>query len=177
MDNTPPHPPLVSRILDTASQLLLPAIAWFPLAMAILTVAVVSLRYGWGIGAIAAQEGVLYLHSALFLLGISWTLAADGHVRVDIFYRQFSSRQKAWVDALGHTIFTLPLCVLIGITSWGYVAESWAIAEVSAEPGGIPAVFLLKSLIPIMTGLLFLQACSEIVKALQILISETAYAG
>ena len=177
MDNAPPRPPLVSRILDTASQLLLPAIAWFPLAMAILTVAVVSLRYGWGIGAIAAQEGVLYLHSALFLLGISWTLAADGHVRVDIFYRQFSSRQKAWVDALGHTIFTLPLCVLIGITSWGYVAESWAIAEVSPEPGGIPAVFLLKSLIPIMTGLLFLQACSEIVKALQILISETAYAG
>jgi TRAP-type mannitol/chloroaromatic compound transport system permease small subunit len=145
--------------------------------MAILTVAVVSLRYGWGVGAIAAQEGVLYLHSALFLLGISWTLAADGHVRVDIFYREFSGRQKAWVDALGHTIFTLPLCVLIGITSWGYVAESWSIAEVSPEPGGIPAVFLLKSLIPIMTGLLFLQACSEIVKALQILISEADYAG
>ncbi len=59
MDNTPPHLLLVSRILDNASKLLLPAITWFPLAMAILTVAVVSLRYGWGIGAIAAQEGDL----------------------------------------------------------------------------------------------------------------------
>ena len=163
---------LSSRFLDGISNSLLPVISWFPLIMAALTVAVVSLRYGLGVGAITAQEGVIYLHSALFLLGASCTLGADGHVRVDIFYRRFSDRQQAWVNALGHTRFTLPLCLLIGITCWGYVTESWAIREVSPEPGGIPAVFILKSLIPAMAALLLLQATSEILKSLTILTAE-----
>lgn len=168
---------LSSRFLDGISSSLVPVISWFPLVMAALTVAVVGLRYGLGVGAITAQEGVMYLHSALFLLGASCALGVDGHVRVDIFYRRFSDRQKAWVNALGHTLFTLPLCLLIGITCWGYVAESWAIREVSPEPGGIPAVFLLKSFIPAMAGLLFLQALSEILKSLHLLTAEPSDAS
>jgi len=147
-------------------------VAWAPIIMALFTVVIVLLRYGFGVGAIMAQEGVLYLHSALFMLGASCTLAADEHVRVDVLYRGFSARQKAWVNAIGHTIFTLPLCAVIALGSYGYVSESWHILESSPEPGGIPAVFLLKSLIPTMAGLLALQALVEIARALQCLTNE-----
>ena len=153
------------------------AISWCVPAMALLVLLIVVLRYGFNTGAIAAQESVQYLHATLFMLGAAITLGADQHVRVDIFYRQFNERQKAWVNALGHTLFTLPLCLLIGITCWGYVAESWAIREVSPEPGGIPAVFLLKSLIPAMACLLFLQALSEILQSLSLLTAESSDAS
>jgi TRAP-type mannitol/chloroaromatic compound transport system permease small subunit len=70
------------------------------------------------------------------------------------------------VNTIGHTVFTLPFCTLIAFGSWGYVSESWSIMESSPEPGGIPAVFLLKTLIPAMALLLALQAVSLIIQGL-----------
>ena len=156
---------LSSRFLDGISNSLLPVISWFPLIMAALTVAVVSLRYGLGVGAITAQEGVIYLHSALFLLGASCTLGADGHVRVDIFYRNFSESRKALVDLLGNLIFLQPVCWTILLYSWGYVEFSWRIMEASPEPDGLPFVYIQKSLLIAVAILLALQSFSEILKS------------
>ena len=141
-------------------------VAFTSIAMAFVTTGVVILRYGFEQGAIAAQESVLYLHGALFMLGAAPTLLADKHVRVDVFYRNFSPRQQTWVNTLGHTLFTIPICLLIIFGSGSYVAESWSIMESSPEPGGIPAVFLLKTLIPAMAVLLLLQAVSAIIEGL-----------
>ena len=160
------------RLLDGASLRLSALLAWLPLAMALLTVFVVILRYGFGMGAIAAQEAVIYLHGALFMLGASCTLQTDGHVRVDVLYHRFSPRGQAWVNAVGHVLFALPLCALIGIGSSSYVAESWSIREVSPEPGGIPAVFLLKTLLPLTAILVAAQATAEILKNLRLLVRE-----
>lgn len=162
----------IVTLLDAPSRWLSAWLSWLPLAMAGLTVYVVILRYGFGKGAITAQEGVIYLHSTLFMLGASCTLFADEHVRVDVFYRSFSPRQKAWVNALGHVLFTLPLCAVIAASSMGYVGESWIIQESSPEPGGIPAVFLLKTLIPVTAALLAIQALAEICRALSQLVGE-----
>jgi TRAP-type mannitol/chloroaromatic compound transport system permease small subunit len=87
-------------------------------------------------------------------------------VRVDIFYRSFSERQKAWVNILGHVIFTLPVCVLIGWGSLDYVLDSWSAREASPEPGGLAYVFLLKTLIPVMASLLALQSLAQCQRAL-----------
>ena len=162
------------RILDGLSQRLSHIIGWLPLLMALLTVLVVVLRYGFGVGAIAAQESVIYLHGALFMLGASCTLHMGGHVRVDVLYQRFTPRTKAWIDALGHVMFTLPLCALVGVASQDYVIESWVARETSPEPGGIPAVFLLKTLLPAMALLLALQALSEIMKSLKSLVAEVS---
>ena len=144
-------------------------ISWCVPTMAFLVLIIVVLRYGFNTGAIAAQESVQYLHAIIFMLGAAITLGADQHVRVDIFYRQFSSRQKAWVNVIGHIVFTLPLCGLIGLGSWDYVADSWSAREASPEPGGLPLVFVLKTLIPAMAILLALQALSQIHRATSIL--------
>ncbi|CAI8370576.1 MAG TPA: permease [Halieaceae bacterium] len=141
-------------------------VAFASIAMALVTTTVVVLRYGFGQGAIAAQESVLYLHGLLFMLGAAPTLLSDQHVRVDVFYRNFTVRQKAWVNTVGHTVFTLPFCALIALGSWTYVSDSWSILESSPEPGGIPAVFLLKTLIPAMAVLIIFQAASIIIKGL-----------
>ena len=156
----------LAQTIDSVSRSVGNAVAYAAVAMALVTTTVVILRYGFGQGAIAAQESVLYLHGALFMLGAAPTLLTDKHVRVDVFYRNFTDRQKHWVNTIGHTVFTLPFCTLILLGSWGYVSESWSIMESSPEPGGIPAVFLLKTLIPAMALLLALQAVSLIIKGL-----------
>ncbi|GLS28251.1 hypothetical protein GCM10007877_39700 [Marinibactrum halimedae] len=129
--------------------------------MMLITAIVVVLRYGFDLGSIALQESVTYLHASVFLLGMAYTLKHNEHVRVDIFYQHFSQQQRAWIDATGTLVLLLPLCALIFFLSFPFAARSWAIGEISSEPGGIPAIFLLKSLLPVSAALLALQAISE----------------
>jgi len=157
---------LIDAFTDTSGRVL----AWLALAMALLTTLVVAMRYGFNTGSILAQESVTYMHGCLFLLGGAYALKQGAHVRVDIFYSHFSARGKAWVNSLGGIVFLLPLCIFIALVSWDYVANSWAIGETSPEPGGIPAVFLLKSLIPLMALNLLLQGLAEILRSALVLV-------
>ncbi|MEL0006331.1 MAG: TRAP transporter small permease subunit [Luminiphilus sp.] len=165
------HPP-PAGIIDHLMIRLEHAVAWCVPVMAGLVFCIVLLRYGFSTGAIAAQEAVQYLHATLFMLGAAIALRAEQHVRVDIFYRNFTPRQRAWVNTLGHVVFTLPLCALIGWGSLGYVIDSWSAREASPEPGGLPFVFILKTLIPTMALLLGLQAGSQILRGIRLLRTE-----
>lgn len=141
------------------------------IAMTVLTAAVVLQRYGLDRGSIFQQELITYLHATLFMLGLSYTLRTDGHVRVDIFYQHFNRQQKAWVNCVGHIVFLLPLAAIIGFSSLDFVAQSWVLKETSAEPGGIPAVFLLKTLIPVSALLLFIQGIASTLAEARVLLS------
>jgi TRAP-type mannitol/chloroaromatic compound transport system permease small subunit len=162
---------LIIKAIDRLTRATGFAIIWLTLLMMLITCSVVVLRYGFSIGAIAMQESITYLHATVFLLGAAFTLKQGGHVRVDIFYRGFSPRRRALVDFIGGLIFLLPLCVFIGFSSWDYVLQSWSIREASPEAGGIPAVFLLKSLMPLMAATLFLQGLAETLRNLLVLIN------
>jgi len=155
----------IVQLIDAFTEFSGRVLAWLVLAMAILTSLIVVLRYGFNTGSILAQELVIYMHGCLFMLGAAYALKKGAHVRVDIFYRDFKPRGQAWVNSLGGIIFLLPLCIFIAFVSWNYVADAWAIRESSPEPGGIPAVFLLKSLLPLMALNLFLQGLAETLRA------------
>ena len=144
------------------------------LLMVLITFAVVVLRYGFDLGWIAMQESVSYLHAANFMLGAAFTLRHDAHVRVDIFYQRFGPRGRAWVDLLGTILLLLPVCVFILVASWDYVRESWHLMEGSQEAGGIPAVWLLKSLLLAMPVLLILQGLAIAVRSLAVITGGTA---
>lgn len=133
---------------------------------------VVLTRYGFDSNSIALQESVTYLHGTLFMLAAAYTLRHDGHVRVDIFYREFSPRAKAWVNCLGTLVFLWPLCAFIFFSSLHYVSESWRVWESSDQPGGLPGVFLLKTLIPTMAVLLGMQGLIEFVRQAAVLIMK-----
>lgn len=158
----------VDRFTDVSGRLL----AWLSLALAVTVCLVVLLRYGVGIGSIAVQESATYLHATLFMLGTAFTLKQGGHVRVDIFYRQFSARGKAWVNCVGSILFLGPFCLFLAGVSWHFVAQSWEILEGSPDPGGIHAVFLLKTLIPLMALYLLLQCLAELARNLLVLLDE-----
>jgi TRAP-type mannitol/chloroaromatic compound transport system permease small subunit len=154
----------LKRLIDRINDGIGSAAAWLALLMVLTAFAVVVLRYAFDLGWIAMQESVTYMHAVLFMAGAAYTLRHQAHVRVDIFYRGFSQRTRAWVDLLGGLLLLLPVCLFIFYTSWGYVAESWAILEGSPQTGGIPAVYLLKSMILVLAALLLLQGIASILR-------------
>ena len=138
------------------------SVAWLTLAMTLLTFAIVFLRYGLNMGWIWLQESVTYLHATVFMVAAAWAFQTDDHVRVDIFYRDRSARYKNQVNLAGTVLFLLPFSLFLLIIGWDYVSASWATREGSREAGGLPLVFLLKSLILVLPALLLLQSLSTI---------------
>ncbi len=150
----------VARALDAVNDRIGRVAAWLALLMVILEFTVVVLRYVFGIGFIAMQEGVIYLHATLFLVGAGYTLLHNGHVRVDILYRDARPARRALVDLLGVIVFLMPVCAIIAWASIPYVEQSWGVWEGSKETSGIPAVYALKSMILAFVVLVALQGTS-----------------
>lgn len=144
-------------------------ISWLTSAMVVITCTIVIMRYGLETGSIALQESLSYLHAVVFMFGIAFTLKQGGHVRVDIFYRNYSIKTKALIDLVGCLVLLLPVCLAIFWLSFEYVGNSWAIREVSSESAGLPWIYLLKTLLLIMPILLLLQGIAEFTRALRIL--------
>ena len=149
------------------------SVAWLTVVMVLLTFTIVVLRYGFNLGWIWLQESLTYLHVAVFTIAAAWTLQQDGHVRVDIFYAEMPEKKRALVDLLGSLIFLIPFCVFILIMAWPYVANSWKLLESSREAGGLPLVFLLKSLIMVLPALLLGQAFINVTDAWKTLRNES----
>jgi len=152
----------IRRLNDTIGR----SIAWLTLLMAVATFAVVVLRYGFNLGYAWLQEAVLWMHALTFMLGAAYTLAADEHVRVDVFYRNATPRRQAWVNLLGVLLFLLPFCGYVIYESWDYVAASWRILERSREASGLPGLYLLKTAIPVTAVLLALQGLAIVLESL-----------
>ena len=142
------------------------AVSWCVLIMVLIISYDVFMRYFFQIGSVALQELEWHLFAILFLLGASYTLKHDGHVRVDIFYqsKKFSDVHRAWIDLLGTVFFLIPFCVLIIVSSWDFVSYSFRISEGSPDAGGLPFRFLLKAAIPVGFLLLLLQGIALILK-------------
>ena len=144
-------------------------IAWVALAMTGTQFVIVLMRYVFGTNAIWMQESILYMHSVLFMLGAGYTLLHNGHVRIDIFYREASPERKALTDLVGVFVFLMPVCVALFILAGPYVAASWAVLEGSRETSGIQAVYLLKGVMLVFAVLLVFQGISMAIHALAVL--------
>ncbi len=165
-----PGQPAMSRIitaLDRINRAIGLTVCWLALAMVLLQFAIVILRYMFGISYIFLQEGVLYMHAALFMLGAGYALLVNEHVRVDVVYGSLSPRGRALVDVFGGLVLLLPSMLVNLWATWPFVQRSWIFLEGPLSVGGIPATFLLKSLIPAFCILLSLQGISLILSSLQ----------
>ncbi|MCP4047263.1 MAG: TRAP transporter small permease subunit [Gammaproteobacteria bacterium] len=173
MVKTPVQPAAVTTLSNFIA-LCGKTVAWLSVVVVLLTFAVVVLRYGFNLGWIWLQESLTYLHVAIFTIVAAWTLQKDGHVRVDIFYAKMPKKKRALVDLSGTLLFLLPFCIFMLVIAWPYVANSWKLLEASREAGGLPLVFLLKSLMMVMPVLLLGQAFINITDNWRILRSETS---
>jgi len=167
----------VIRPLESINEKIGQAVSWLSLGIVLLTFLVVVLRYGFDIGWIWMQESVMYMYAWIFMLAAGYTLKHEGHVRVDIFYQRFSSRNKAWVNLLGSCFLLLPMFIFIAWISFDYVLSSWHIQEASGEAGGLAFVYILKTSLILMPALVILQGTALILSSLQTLLNNNQRAA
>jgi TRAP-type mannitol/chloroaromatic compound transport system permease small subunit len=158
--------------IDRLSAVVGRTVAWLTVTIVIVTVYDVLVRYLFKAGSILIQEVEWHLFSANFLLAASWVVQLNGHVRVDLFHSRMHPKQKAWVDLLGGIFFLVPFCAVIVWASIPFVYDSWAIWEGSSDPGGLPARYLLKTVMAVAYILMGLQGVSQIIKNFLILRSK-----
>ena len=158
-------------LLDRISAVTGKISAWLTLFMVIVTFIVVIMRYVFDAGLIWVQESVVWMHAVVFMLGAAYTLQAEEHVRVDIFYRTMSARGRAWVDIAGVIVFLIPLCAFLAWASFDFVTQSWRLGESSRESGGLPYPFIpvLKTVLLLMPVAVALQGVSLCLKSVQTL--------
>ena len=144
-------------------------VSWLLVAMIVVQFAVVIMRYVFGVSSIFVQESIVYMHATVFMVASAYTLLHDGHVRVDVFYREASPKMKALVNLFGSIVFLLPVCAVFWWRSWPYVVDSWAVHEGSRETSGIQAVYLLKTELLLFAALMALQGMSMATHALRAL--------
>ena len=109
----------------------------------------VILRYVFNNSSIGLQEMEWHLFSGMFLLGISYTLQNNAHVRVDIFYDKFKEKKQALINLIGVVIFIAPISILIIYYGMDFTYQSFLINEESGDPGGLSYRFIIKAIIPI----------------------------
>ncbi|MEZ5594521.1 MAG: TRAP transporter small permease subunit [Gammaproteobacteria bacterium] len=152
--------------LDQLNERIGRIVSWLVLGLVLLQFLIVLLRYVFGLGWVVLQEAVIYLHAILFLSAAGYALLHNSHVRCDVFYASATPRRRAWVDLFGALILLLPMCVLIGWLAWPYLAQSWRVLEGSPQGSlGIPAVFLLKSMLLFFVAVLGLQGIALALRA------------
>jgi TRAP-type mannitol/chloroaromatic compound transport system permease small subunit len=122
------------------------------------------MRYLFNWGSVGLQEMEWHLLSVIILLGISFTLMEEGHVRVDVVYDRLGHKKRAVINIIGTIMFTMTFSLLIATGSLDFVIESFTSGETSNDPGGLPYRWIVKSLIPFSFFLLTFMAIGYIVK-------------
>ncbi len=159
----------ISKIINLINEQIGKAASWLTTLLVILVCFDVTVRYIFNDTAAWIMELEWHLFALIFLLGAGYALKHNRHVRVDLFYSNFSERDKALTNLIGSIIFLIPWCILIIMFSFNYGLESWNLQEGSPDPGGLPARYLIKFSVTIGMLLLMLQGISVLIDSYLIL--------
>jgi TRAP-type mannitol/chloroaromatic compound transport system permease small subunit len=132
----------------------------------------VIMRYVFNTSFVFMAELEWHVFAFIFLMGAGYTLLHDGHVRVDIFYSAMDRKKQAYINCFGVILFLLPSCYLVLTTTIPWVINSYQVGEMSINPGGIPARFLLKAVLPVGYFLMLIQGASLFLKSLLIILEK-----
>ncbi|SFV59446.1 TrapT dctQ-M fusion permease, dicarboxylate transport [hydrothermal vent metagenome] len=132
-----------------------------------------AMRYLFSAGSIALQEMEWHLFDIIFLLGLSYALKHDKHVRVDIFFERYSPSTKAIIQILSMLLLVIPFSLLFLNDAFDMTYQSYLQHEVSSDPGGLTHRWLIKAMLIVAFALLLLQSVSEVLKAYHRLENKT----
>ena len=135
-----------------------------PLLLVLVQFTVVLLVYVFNVGSIQLQESLQYINAMMFLGGAGYTALHNEHVRVDIFYTNFSEPRQNWVNFLGTLFLLVPFLILFWISALPYILDSWSIMETSVESSGLPFVYILKTTLLLFALTMSLHAIADLMR-------------
>ncbi|TSE03054.1 TRAP transporter small permease subunit [Aquimarina algiphila] len=162
----------IINFLDRVGEKIGSLVSWVAALLAVVIGLDVIIRYVFKFTYVWMIEIEIYLFGMLFLLASGYTFKYEKHVRVDVFYNKLSKKGKAWVDLLGGAFLLIPWCYVVIVSSWYYGLSSFMIGESSPQPGGLPALYVLKFCITLGFVFLLLQGVSHMLKSIQTIFNK-----
>jgi len=129
----------------------------------------VLLRYAFGRGLVTLEELEWHLWAVAFLFGLSYCVANDSNIRMDLLYRKLSARSREWMDTFGILFLVLPFVIVIFAHGFDFAHHSWVLSESSEAPLGLPCRWVIKSFVPISMIMLGLAAVARLIRSFEIL--------
>ncbi len=161
----------ISHFLSQINEKIGQATSWITVTLMLLICFNVAMRYLFNNSEAWRTELEWHLFALIFLLGAGYALKHDKHVRVDLFYANFSEKQKALVNFIGTLLFLIPWCAVIIFASYKYAHSSWLMNEGSPD-NGLPARYLIKFSITLGFSLLLIQALALVINSFTILLQK-----
>ena len=143
--------------------------SWLSLGIVLVCFTVVVQRYVFSISYVWMQDLYIWLNGAMFTAVAGFALLRDDHVRVDIFYRPAKLRTRAIVDLVGVLVFLLPFTWIVYAYSIPFVQRAWSYHEASANVGGMPGLYILKTFIIGFAALIALQGIAMLIRSILVL--------
>ena len=164
----------ISKLIDALNDRLGVVANWLVLLAALISAGNAMSRYAFDLSSNAWLEVQWYLFACIVMLGASYTLKKNEHVRVDILYSLLSERGKEWLDLVGTALFLVPTMLVIAYYSWPFFVQSWEVREISGNAGGLIR-YPIKFILPLGFTLVALQGISEIIKRAAALHGDVRY--
>jgi TRAP-type mannitol/chloroaromatic compound transport system permease small subunit len=159
----------IIRAISAVNRAIGLTLAWLSLAVVLVCFAVVVQRYFLHVTQLWLQDLYVWLSGAMFTGVAGYALLRDDHVRVDILYRPWPTRRKAIADLFGVIVFLLPFVTVVATYGYTFIARSWRLYEGSANIGGMPGLFVLKSFILVFCVLVGLQGIAMALRSILVL--------
>lgn len=170
---------VISRTIDRINGWIGRWVAWLILAAILISAGNAIVRKLFDTSSNAWLELQWWLFGAVFLLCASWTLSSNEHIRIDIVNNHLPRSARNIIDVIGHTLFLIPMCLVILYTAIPFFLRSYEQNEQSSNAGGLP-LYPPKFLIALGFALLLLQGISELIKRIAIMkgdLDDTASGG
>lgn len=159
----------VVQVADGVNRAVGQATAWLALGTVLACFATVYTRYALGVNYIWLQELYVWQHAAVIVLGAGYTMMTGGFVRVDIFYAKWNARRRATADMAMTVLMLVPFLAVFATFTWFFFMNSFRANEGSQNPGGLPALWILKGTLVVMCGLIAMQGLAIIARGLLVL--------
>jgi TRAP-type mannitol/chloroaromatic compound transport system permease small subunit len=153
----------LSRVIDAVNEKLSWIADWLVFLSCLISAGNAFSRYAFSVSSNAWLEIQWYMFGAVVMLGTSYTLKRNEHVRVDIVYSNLSTRKQIGIDIFGTILFLLPATIIMAYLSWPIFHNSWVENEISGNAGGLIR-WPIKIFLPLGFALLSLQGFSELIK-------------
>ena len=164
--------PRFCKMIDETIRRIGEYFSWLNAILVVVIILQVVLRYVFGQGLVVLEELQWHLYGVGIMLGLSYCVVTDSHIRLDLLYDRFPQRGKEQVELFGNLVLVLPIVAIILLHGWPFLMESWRVGESSDSPIGICCRYVIKSFLLIGFGLLGVAALSKTMRSFAFLLKK-----
>lgn len=146
--------------------------SWLMVALIIVVLAQVVLRYGFGSGQIVLEELQWHFYAIVVMFGIPYGVVTDAHIRMDLIYSGRSQKTKEWIEVFGQLFFLLPLALILFLKGIDLVENAWRVNESSPSPGGLPWRWAIKAVMPAAMLLYLIASISRMIRSFAVIFAK-----